>query len=376
MKILFLIDPNSIHDIKWAKYFSMQSDFECYFICRKHHYSKHIVEEVKSDFGLTFLGTVDYFSTIRPIATLRQFFFLHNILKQYQIKLFHIQYAEPNALWVLIKYIINIKVIITSRGTDVLKTIPSHFAKNDLLNQIVKSFYLIAFKKADWITVTSQKQWDSIKRFSGRKNKYSIIRTGVEIDELSKDTTQFFRNEITKPFILFPRYIKPLYNHEFCLSAIKELPPTIKKKYQMIFVGKNGGDLNYQKQLIELMINMPDVEFVFLPKLDQLELWELYKRTDLVVMTPVSDGSPVSGMEALSLNKKLILGPIEYDENIFKNDNTYKIKEWDNIALTKLMENALKNQRVDIFSKNFLDEIDYKENMKKLSTIYYELIIS
>ncbi|MBK6267012.1 glycosyltransferase family 4 protein [Marivirga sp. S37H4] len=373
MKILFLIDPNSIHDIKWVKYFSLQSTYKCYFICREHHYSMQIVEEINENFGIIFLGNVKYFSISKPLNTIKQSLFIKNLIKKYNIDLFHIQYAEPNALWTLLKPIIKVPIIITCRGTDVLKTIPEHFAKKDLLNQIVKCLYKLAFIKSDWITVTSQRQMESIKKFSGRQKNISIIRTGVAIDEIKKDNSQFFRKEITKSFILFPRYIKPLYNHEFCLKAVEKLPKRIKDGYQMVFIGKDSGDISYQRSLIEMMSLSKSVEYIFLPKLQQKEISELYKRASLIVMTPLSDGSPVSAMEALILNKNVILGPLEYDKDIFDNPLIHKMNSWHIDELIDKIERCLFIKNKVKLDERITSLLDSSKNMRKLEYIYYRL---
>jgi len=260
-------------------------------------------------------------------------------------------------------------MIISARGTDVLKTIPEAFLKRDILNKIVAFAYKKAFQLADWVTVTSQTQLDSVSRFSGRMDRLTVIRTGVDVGRLHEDTSQHFPLRDSKPFILFPRYLKPLYNHEFSLSAIALLPSNIKMSYKMVFVGKGSGEPLYERLMEELMQVQSDVDFEFIAKQSQEAIVELYKRTRLVVMVPVSDGSPVSGMEALLCGAKLILGPLNYDPDIFS--QAIKLKDW-NInelaqAITQAVEDSIGKPELTTEMKLLMDR---NYNMQRMQDIY------
>lgn len=371
MIILYLIDPNSIHDQKWIAKFAQDSKKKCFFICRENHYNKEFIERFENDFNIKFVGTVDYFSFIRIGHSIKQLLGIKKIFKEQNIQLFHIQYAEPNALWVLFRAYLGIPMVITCRGTDVLKTIPSHFAKKDFFNRLISWAYKRAFVNADWITVTSQSQLEAVKKFSGRSDKISIIRTGVNLKQIKADTSAHFPKEINKPYILFPRYIKPIYNHEFAIEALKKLSLDLKQKYQMVFVGKDSGDVEYQNQLIQILKKDSEIDFLFLEKQQQKVIWELYKKADLIMMTPRSDGSPVSGMEAIALGKKLILGPLNYDQDIFNFSTCYKLKNWDTEELKDLIESLLNIEKTNKIDD--LSIIDFDANMEKVNSIYTNL---
>jgi glycosyltransferase involved in cell wall biosynthesis len=368
LNILYLIDPNSIHDQKWISRFSKDPRNSCYFICRTEQYNSDRIMRFEKDFKIRFVGIVDYFSILRARRSIRQAILIKKIINEQQIHLFHIQYAEPNALWALFRKFFGIPILITCRGTDVLKTIPSHFDKKDIFNRLISFFYRRAFLNADWITVTSNSQLESVKKLSGRKEKTSIVRTGVDLKKLQEDTSSFFPKEITKPYILFPRYIRPIYNHEFAINSAKLLPLVLKRNFQMVFVGKDVGDVSYQNEIIKSLGEDKEINFIILEKQSQEGIWELYKRAELIIMTPKSDGSPVSGMEAIALHKKLILGPLNYDQDIFNSNTVFQLKEWDVSELKDLIEGILFDD-----SKGKLDDlslIDFDANMEKVKTIY------
>ncbi|MBR9998746.1 MAG: glycosyltransferase, partial [Cyclobacteriaceae bacterium] len=283
MNILYLADPNSIHDLKWISFFSNMEQYNTFILPRYHHFKFYKRSNDKIEIKI--LNPIHDFSILRFYQTCIDAWRIKRIIKRNKIDLIHILYAEPNALWCLFKRYFNIPMIISCRGTDVLKTIPETFKKKTLINYIVAPAYKRAFLMADMVTGTSKSQLKSIVNLTDRNNRMKLVRTGVDIQHNTSISQVNLPEEIkNNPYILFPRFIKPIYNHEFCLEAIRLLPEEIKQSYQMVFVGKNDGDLRYQ-QIIEGMIReIPDANILFLGKQSQDAFHELIKRSSIVVM--------------------------------------------------------------------------------------------
>jgi hypothetical protein len=366
MNILFLADPDSIHDIKWINTIISKKVKSAFILPRKIHRS------VTGLPGITILSPIDDFSIVMFYKTILTAFKIRHIVRSNKINIVHILYAEPNALWCIFRKFIGVPVIITSRGTDVLKTIPQAFNRKSLINRLVAPLYKLAFQQADWVTSTSERQIESIKVFSGRTSKISIVRTGVDLKTIENSIN---RKSVlgSNKYFLFPRLMKPIYNHEFCIEAIHLLSDSLKREYKMVFVGRNSGDILYQNFLEEKMRNIPYVEFVFLDRQNQENLLALYRNSSLVVMTPKSDGSPVSAMEAILCGAKVILGPLEYDSEIFS--NVKKIQQWDKEELAKMMTDYLMQpQTVTKLSTTTKQLVDIEYNMAIVRKIYERLL--
>ncbi len=369
MNVLYLADPNSIHDQKWFTWFRSFENVNIFILSRKVHYKRL---EIFSDQDINSVGYIEDFSIVRFYRTLYTAFRIKRIINVYKIDCIHILYAEPNALWCFFRKYFGVPMVITSRGTDVLKTIPEFFKKRSAINCLVAPIYKMAFQLADWITGTSRHQLDSIMKFSERNKRMTLVRTGIDLHRLLDDTSTFYPLSENKPHILFPRYIKPLYNHELCLKAIELLPIEIKLKYNMVFVGKDGGDFQYQKKLESIMDSIHDAHFIFLPKLGQEQIFELYKRATLVVMTPLSDGSPVSAMEAMACGASVILGPLNYDKDIFE-DNVIQLSFWNEHELAQLITRSKTHERRTV-TKEWLALVDRNSEMNKVWDIYNLLV--
>jgi len=370
MNILYLADPTSIHDEKWIKYFSDKETNKTFLMPRAGHPRQPAHRPHSS--GACIMEPLLDFSMLRFFRTLWSAMKIKSIVRDQQIDVIHILYAEPNALWCLFRDYLKVPMIITTRGTDVLKTIPEVFEKTRAINYLVAPAYRMAFQKTDWITCTSRNQADAIGSFSGRSEKISIIRTGVDLNQLEKYGELATVLSDTN-YILFPRYIKPLYNHEFCLDAIERMSPKNKAAYKMVFLGRDRGDLAYQQKLEEKMSTMHGVQFIFLEQQSQNNLFQLYRMASLVVMTPHSDGSPVSAMEAILCGAKLILGPLNYDEEIFANV-AVKLKRWEVNELTEAMERLLGEAPPPV-STAWRQQVDRAYNMSQMEKIYNSVVL-
>ncbi|HNP06650.1 MAG TPA: glycosyltransferase family 4 protein [Cyclobacteriaceae bacterium] len=367
MNILYIADPNSIHDVKWITYFSKDTLNTVYVLPRSRHYSPSTLYQ---NLGATLLEPIPDFSIIRFYRTLLTAKKINSIIMKHNIQLLHILYAEPNALWSIFRIYFKIRIIISARGTDVLKTIPHSFQHRNILNFLVSKAYKKAFRLADWVTGTSNTQLTSIKKFSGRTQNISVIHTGVNIKYFTMDTKKYFPENLKEPFVLFPRYLRPIYNHEFCLDAIELLPQEILREYRMVFVGRDSGDDEYQNLLMKRMGTLKKASFCLLPKLEQKEIFEIYKRSSVVVMTPISDGTPVSAMEALGCGAKLILGPLNYDNTIF--NDAKKLTAWNKAELAQLIVELISMPSKGV-SSSFFTLIDRQIEMEKLKEIYLRL---
>lgn len=367
INILYLADPGSIHDVKWISFFLNREDTEVFLISRRHHGSHRFPLP-----GVNRIGSIGDFSIFRFFTTIKTALLLKKVIKASNISIVHILYAEPNALWCVFRKFLGIPMIITCRGSDVLRTIPQFFESKSFLHLLVRKLYKMAFTEADWVTATSQSQLQAILKFSTRKQAISLIRTGIDIDVIRKDTRAFFplRSD-AQEFVLFPRLIKPVYNHQFALSAIKLLPLDIKSRFRMVFVGRDGGDQKYQKYLETLIAEIHDAKVIFLSKQPQEALFELYKRASLVIMTPLWDGTSVSATEALACGSPVILGPISYDSEIA--EKAYILRSWDCSELAEAIKQSLNRPKKEDVLDSLPRSLDREHNMTEMNKIYRQL---
>lgn len=373
INILYLGDPRLIHDIKWISFFSEKETFNCFLIARKCHIKDDRATKAElATKKITFLGTIEDCSIVRPFKSFRESQKISKFIKAYKIDLFHLLYAEPNALWGLFKKTFKTPILLTSRGTDILKTIPDFSMRKDVLGRLVWRTYIKAFSQFDFVASTSVRQQNNIiQLLHVSPQKTEVIRTGVDV-AIPEKLQHPFGNQ---KFILFPRAMRPLYDHELALEAIAEMDSHIATDYNYVFLGKDSSDTDYiHKIKTHIKRHIYSDKLLFLDSVGQNEIFNLYHHASLVMMTPKSDGSPVSAVESMLTKTPLVLPNLEYDQTLFGNVLCYKKGNQKDAALK--MKEALNSDgvREGVNFDAALQHADRQKEMKKLEKRYFTLI--
>ncbi len=377
MNILYFANPNSIHNLKWMGFFTKQHS--CFLLMRKADEVVFLKNKSFAEFEqqaeIKVLGALEDFSVRHFIRSWNSFKQLKKIVADYNITHLHVLYAEPNALWAYWGKQLKIPIILTTRGTDVLKTIPRFLEGRSILQRIVSHLYCRSFRNFTAITCTSSRQKAAVRRIlKGKEVPIEVIRTGVDVEKVLQDTSEHQHSQVEgKRFVFFPRAMYPLYNHELALEAINQLGKTLIEQYHFVFIDKNTRDQSYAAKIQALMDESP-ARIIWLDKLDQLSLFQMYKDATLIVMTPLSDGTPVTAIEAMLTKHPLILPPLEYDEDLFS-EGICQFKDWTASALAEAMTTILENKielDVELAYKKAIALGNRAVEMKKLEQLYLQ----
>lgn len=317
--ILYIGDPNSIHDFKWITYFSNRPEYNTILIAEKNTYSglKASKKKELEDQKILVLEPIDDFSISNPIQSIRSILRLRKIIKSHQVDTVHVLFGSPQPIW--LNFISKkTKTIITTRGSDVLVLI-NHLKKTPgLLNKVL--FFLIkrAFINANEITSTSQKQIDYIiSEIVDRK--INLIKTGVNVDDIKTHKAPIDIDlPAKKKVILSIRYIAEIYNLNYQIDAIKRLNSDILKSSIFIFIKSQNCKevtlINFVSQLKKI----EHLEYKIIDNLNQSQIWSLIKESSLVYMVPLSDGTPNSALETMAASTPLIMGNLDYNKELFQ----------------------------------------------------------
>jgi glycosyltransferase involved in cell wall biosynthesis len=334
-----------IHDLKWISFFSAQTnDYQVFMLVRRWHadaLGEANFSQIEAKYQLKILGVIDDFSIVHFWKTMAQARQLRRYLSENKIDILHIMYAEPNSLWANISLPAHILRILTTRGTDVLQTIPAFFEKKTIIARLSAYFYRRAFGRFEHITGTSTRQLEAVERLApATKNKLLLVRTGIDIAALSAPPALAPPLNSDKKIIFFPRAMRPLYNHEFALQACALLSADLQAKYQLVFVNRDNAETAYVAK-IESALEAQKMDFTFLPQLAPPQLFSLYRQAAVVVMCPLSDGTPVSALEAMAVGAPLILSPLAYDTDLFAPDAVCILPDWQPQSLANAISDIL-----------------------------------
>src|SRR5687768_6539513 len=98
MNVLFIADPDSIHDVRWINCLTADGNVKGFVISRISHYCVPNSSRLKLNENVELVGFIEDPSVIRPWRNWYQLLKIRRLIKSKDIALFHVLYAEPNAL--------------------------------------------------------------------------------------------------------------------------------------------------------------------------------------------------------------------------------------------------------------------------------------
>jgi hypothetical protein len=167
-----------------------------------------------------------------------------------------------------------------------------------------------------------------------------------------------------------------IYNISYQIDAIALLSKEIINEYTFVFIKGKKFNRNYFEEQHERLRQLKEsrgLDFLILDFLTQKELWATFKSASLTIMTPKSDGTPNSALEAMVAQSPLIVSDLPYDKSLF--DNTCEKVRLDN---PKYLANLIERTLISPPSKEFLMQVsnNVKTNgnrqieMRKLEELY------
>lgn len=378
-RVLYIGDPSSVHDLKWVSYFSTRDDFEAYFLVQEHEMHLITPERKKQfdELGITVEGPIKSYSLWRFWENRTSLKKIKEVIAKRKIDVVHPLFATPFSLWTR-----NLPVpsVITCRGSDI-HVVLAGLGKGSFLQQIHGKLLLkrfrSAFENAAAITCTSQGQLDRINSVFGTDLKAEIIRTGVNVEEIDNLTPKLRLSPIFsgKKIVFLPRYIQPIYRTELQLKALLEVPDNLRPQLALVLIKGSRTSDSYMKK-IERLLKECGLPYHIFDSLTQHEMWSMFKKASLSIMTPKTDGTPNSALEAMAAKCPLILGSFKYDEDLFADDFCYRMKSNSAEELAELITDSLQSypkEKIDAAFENVSKRGNRPVEMERLKELYLSL---
>jgi glycosyltransferase involved in cell wall biosynthesis len=378
-KILFIANGNSIHDIKWITYFSEQDEkYTCYLLCDTLCIISEQTAKELAEKKIQLVQSIEPFSIANIARTWQAIRYFKQLTRDINPDLIHVLFTTPHALWL---NFVKKPYILTMRGSDILIVIPDLLKEKGIkrlyFNYLYKSFRR-AFRNAKAVTGTSFPQIEKAKSLFNIDS--NLIRTGVNVTEiLQLERPDLIPNTLQgKKYVFSPRFMSPIYNIEFQINAIEKLSSEMIQNYVFVFIRGKQYDTTYfsaQSNKLEQLKRKINLQYVILDFVDQLTMWTLLKNTSLCLITPVSDGTPNSALEAMSAKCPLILSNLNYDQDLF-GDSAIQLKSFEVEELTGQIQLALTNYPSKYIQTGFskVNELGNRLiEMQKLEQLYQKV---
>ena len=376
MNILYIGNiAQSMHDYKWISFFDKKNiNLYCVDGNNEMPFEDKELEKKYANSNIKVLNSLPHFSFKNIFRTIKTIKYLNQIIREKEINAVHVLFATPFSLWCLF---LNVPFIITTRGSDVLMVLKRISQRKGIVDFLFFLMFKRIFKKAAAITSTSNKQVECLKEIFDVKSQ--VIRTGVDVDYISNVKVEYsiLPKEIQgKDLIFSPRWIAPEYDIALQVESLQYLSKEIIDRFLFVFVRYNDENEGYINMIKDQLKLTGHVNYVILNILNVEQMYQIYKKASLVIMTPISDGTPNTALEAMSAKTPVITSDLNYDKELF--DGTcFKLNPRTPKKLAALIEKALLDKSNESMVEKAFQRVKIHGNrafeMKKVENIYLDI---
>ena len=314
---------------------------------------------------------------------------IKKIIKEYQPDIVHTHASKAGTLGRLAAAKCKVPVIIHTFHGHVFH---SYFGKTKTL--FYKTIERWLAKKSTKIIAISEIQKEELWKQHKicKKDKLAVIPLGFDLDRFQENTeekrTSFrakYKVENDEIAIGIIGRLVPIKNHQLFINAINKIKNKTSKKIRAFIIG-DGEEKN---ELIDLLkrIELDYVEWSENQERATITLTSWIKEIDwanagldIIALTSLNEGTPVSLIEAQASNKPIVTTNVGGVGNIVLKDETAFITETSNLeefsdAVLKLIEDDELRKRMGEKGWDFVKkEFHYTRLVKDMEGLYLSLI--
>jgi glycosyltransferase involved in cell wall biosynthesis len=324
--VLFFCDPSSIHNQKWLN--GLRTERPIVVVCKQgdadpSEYPFPVFPILPQTFPFKRVDLL--WTTLRAIR---------RIIEQHQVGLMHAIYLWHYGLWP--SFVASTPYVITTWGTDVFGSLTNAFNAKGISGIWERWLAKRALDRAQWITCTSQSQGDRIVELLHKPYPFTWIPTGIDTDFFQAKTG----HEAGGLRLFSPRSMKPLYRVIEIVKAAAALHEE-RKDVTLILID-DGVDIAYSSEVraVTQSFASTGLKIEWCGKSSAEQMKDYYGQADVVVMWPVTDGLPNSALEAMSMQRVVVLPPLDYDTNIFQEHLIFRASGHDVQDLVEVLRRA------------------------------------
>jgi len=286
---------------------------------------------------------------------------IKKIILEYKPDIVHTHASKAGALGRLAAYKCGVPVIVHTFHGHVFDKYFSILSSTFYINV---ERYLA--KKSSKIIVLSDKQKnDIVNKFKiCPEKKVEIISLGFDLDKFQENIDlkrKNFRNEYQidddELAIAIIGRLVPIKNHELFLNAVKYVSSRTNKKLKILIVGDGESKNDIQKKAEELNLSFTENKTESKNNLITFTSWikeidVVVAGADIIALTSLNEGTPVSLIEAQAGNKPIVSTNVGGIENVVIPGETALLSP---------------NNDMQAFAKNLLKLVESEDLRNKLS---------
>lgn len=378
LKIAFIANADSIHNIRWISYFVDKGyDVSVITLWKNKETIKGVKyyfldEGLKEESGFTLFKESLFLPKIFPKEYVATAYRLKKLLKEIKPDVVHAQYI---GIWAVYAALANFTpLVLTAWGGDILEEQWGVVDKN------YKEFIKYAVKKADLITCDCDDVAHKLKNFGAKKT--IKIQFGADLNKFKPGLdTKYWKDALNlhgKKVVLSPRHIDPIYDIETIIKAACIVKDKIKN---VVFILKDyRGSSDYKEKIKRQVLKLGLSENIrFLDEVDFEAMPNLYNAADIYLSVPVSDGMPVSLFEAMATGAVPVVSNLPAPCELVRNGvNGAVVNVGDDAGAASAIMEILKNEEIhkkmrEINYEKVKEKGDHHKNMRVMEEAYKDL---
>lgn len=312
---------------------------------------------------------------ISPINDYKAYKKLKKIIQDYRPDIVHTHASKAGALGRLAAYHCGVRQIYHTFHGHVFH---SYFGK--LKTTFYKKIERYLAKRSTKLIAISnlQKKELSDEHDIAKSEKFHVVHLGFDLRRFSENTV-FNRKDFRKKYNLKPSEVAigivgrlvPIKNHKFFIDAAEKVIQKTKKVVKFFIIG--GGELEQELKTYVKAKNL-DQKITFTSWIRNIE-WA-YAGLDIVALTSLNEGTPVSLIEAQAASKPIVSTKVGGIQDVVLEGQSALLSKSADIAsftknLIQLVESKpLRDQFSGAAQKFVFDRFSYQVLTREMQKLY------
>lgn len=364
-------------------------DFDTLLVVGEREDHEQNAEHLTTQLGIEYVTIRGMGRSISPTLDFIAYTQLKKLIKKYQPDIVHTHAAKPGAIGRLAASHAKVPVILHTFHGHVFH---SYFnsAKTRFFIQLER---LMAKRSDAIIAISKQQKKELVEDFRiASDEKIRVIPLGFDLDKFttSQDVKRtIFRSEFgigdNEIAIGIIGRLVPIKNHYLFLKALKFILDKTSKKIKAFIIGDGETRNDLQNVAIETGIpfttekdNEHPFQLIFTSWRSDVDV--INAGLDIVCLTSLNEGTPVSLIEAQAANKPIVSTRVGGIGDIVIEGQTALLSDInDTESFCKNLLDLVENDASRILlgqnsSKHVLNRFSYHRLVSDMSTVYYELL--
>jgi glycosyltransferase involved in cell wall biosynthesis len=237
-----------------------------------------------------------------------------------------------------------------------------------------------ALSRADLVTAVSPHMTDAAVAAGARSDRVVEIQFGVDTRRFAPANVPAATLERlgvhAAPFVLSPRGIRPLYNHETITAAFARLGGP----HQLVMTARNADGTYLERLLAELAREGAAERVRVIDDVSDDDMLALYQAAGVVVSAPISDSFPITLLEAMACGTPIVAGDLAPVRAVLEDlVPEALVPTLDPVAMAAAMGRALelspdaRHRLARTLRERVLATADYETNMLRMEELYHRL---